>query len=173
MGRSGYPTERGNWRGRGSPCKSKNLKFPLVLDKNITYWEIPRIRKKGISNSFRKLLTAASVQFAFSYTIMTKPHNTTPCPAGLSPKIICQASSFLPKMSQNCSTHQVWTVRLPLNFMGNPGDGEKSYPTAKNLLIFPIIKIPLNRFKSFFVKSFISSTSNNNFQVIILCNLHL
>ena len=34
-------------------------------------------------------------------------------------------------------------------------------------------KIPLNRFKFFAVKSFISSPSNSNFQVIILCNLHL
>ena len=62
---------------------------------------------------------------------------------------------------------------LPLNLMGNPGDEEKSYPTAKNLLISPIRKILLNRFKSFAVKSFISSSSNSNFQVIILCNLHL
>ena len=62
---------------------------------------------------------------------------------------------------------------FPWTFMGNPGDGEKSYPTAKNLLISPIRKIPLNRFKSFAVKSFISSPSNSNFQVIILCNLHL
>ena len=49
--------------------------------------------------------------------------------------------------------------------MGYPGDGEKSYPTAKNLLIFPIRKIPLNIFKSFAVKSFISSPLNSNFQV--------
>ena len=46
-------------------------------------------------------------------------------------------------------------------------------PTVKNLLIFPIRKIPLNRFKSFAVKSFISSPSNSSFQVIILCNLYL
>ena len=57
--------------------------------------------------------------------------------------------------------------------MGNPGDEEKCYPIAKNLLICPIRKIPLNRFKSFAVKSFISSPSNSNFQVIILCNLYL
>ena len=57
--------------------------------------------------------------------------------------------------------------------MGNPEDEEKSYPTAKNLPICPIRKTPLNRFKSSTVKSFISSPSNSNFQVIILCNLHL
>ena len=57
--------------------------------------------------------------------------------------------------------------------MGNPGYGGKSYPTAKKLLISPIRKIPLNRFKSFGIKSFISSPSNSNFQVITLCNLHL
>ena len=59
------------------------------------------------------------------------------------------------------------------NFMGNPGDGEKSYPTAKTLLISPIRKIPLNRFKSFAVKTFIFSPSNSNFQVTVLCYLHL
>ena len=62
---------------------------------------------------------------------------------------------------------------FPRTFMGNPADGEKSYPTAKQLLISPVRKILLNRFKSFAVKSFISSSSNSNFQVIILCNLHL
>ena len=39
-------------------------------------------------------------------SIKTKSLNTKPCPAGLSPSIICQeASPFLPKMSQNCCTH--------------------------------------------------------------------
>ena len=46
---------------------------------------------------------------------------------------------------------------FPWTFMGNPGDGEKPYPTAKNLLISPIRKFPLNRFKSFAIKSFIFS----------------
>ena len=62
---------------------------------------------------------------------------------------------------------------FPWTFMGNPGNGEKSYPMAKELLISPIRKIPLNKFKSFAVKSLISSPSNSNFQVIILCNLDL
>ena len=62
---------------------------------------------------------------------------------------------------------------FPCTFIGIPGDGEKSHPTAKHLLIFPIRKIPLNRFKSFAVKSFISCPSNSNFKVIILCNLYL
>ena len=62
---------------------------------------------------------------------------------------------------------------FPCTFMGNPGDGTKSNPTVKNLLITPIRKIPVNRFKSFAIKSLISSPSNMNFQVIILCNLHL
>ena len=43
---SGYPTKRGNRRGRGSPRKCKSLIFPLLLNKNITYWEIPHIEKK-------------------------------------------------------------------------------------------------------------------------------
>ena len=107
-------------------------------------------------------------------SINTKSLDTKPYPAGLSPRIICQASPFLPKMSQNCYTHQgVDCSSFPWAFMGNLGKGKKSYPTAKNLLISPIRKILLNRFKSFVVKSFISSPSNSNFQVIILYNLHL
>ena len=51
MGRSGYPTKRGNWGGGGSLCKSEILNFPLLLDKS-TYWEIPHLGKKGLSNSF-------------------------------------------------------------------------------------------------------------------------
>ena len=47
------PTKQGNWGGGRSSCKSKSLNFPLLLDKNITYWEIPHIGKKRISNSFQ------------------------------------------------------------------------------------------------------------------------
>ena len=43
-------------------------------------------------------------------SVKTKSLNTKRYPAGLSPGIICQASAFLRKMSQNCCTHQVWTV---------------------------------------------------------------
>ena len=62
---------------------------------------------------------------------------------------------------------------FPWIFTGNPVDGAKFYPTAKKLLIFPIRKISLKRFKSFSIKSFISSPSNSNFQAITLCNFHL
>ena len=107
-------------------------------------------------------------------SIKTKSLNTKPCPAGLSPRIICQPSPFLPNMSQNCCTDQVWTVPPSTELLWvTLGMGEKSYLTAKDLFISPIRKRPLNRFKSFAVKSLISSPSNNNFQVIILCNLDL
>ena len=98
-------------------------------------------------------------------SIKTKFHTTKPCPVGLSPSIIYQVSPLLPKMSQNCCPHYVWTVS-PFPEPGNPGDGEKSYPTAKNLPIYCIRKILLNRSKFFAVKSFISSPSNSNFQAI-------
>ena len=69
MGRSGYPTKRRNWVVEGSPCKSESLNFSLLLDKNITYWEIPHIGKKGISNSFQinltKILPAAYIQLNY------------------------------------------------------------------------------------------------------------
>ena len=37
---------------------------------------------------------------------------------------------------------------IPLNIYGNPGDGEESHPTAKNLLISPTRKKPINKFTS-------------------------
>ena len=45
-------------------------------------------------------------------SIKTKSLNTKPCPVWLFPRIICQASPFLPKMSQNSCTHRVWTAPL-------------------------------------------------------------
>ena len=55
--------------GGGSPCKPKSLNFFLLLDKNVTYWEIPHIGKKGISNSFQinltKILPAAYIQLNY------------------------------------------------------------------------------------------------------------
>ena len=54
---------------------------------------------------------------------------------------------------------------FPWTFMGNPEDGGKSYLTAKNLLIYPIRKIPLNRFKFFAIKNFISSPIKQQFSI--------
>ena len=138
METSVYPTTWGNWGGGGSPCKSKSEDFPLLLDKNITYWEIPNIWKKGIFNSFQisfnknfacSVHSVTQLWLIWKSSIKTKSLNTKPCPAGLSPRIICQASPFLPKMSQNCCTHQVWAVP------------PSPYPTAKNFLISPITKV--------------------------------
>ena len=57
---------------------------------------------------------------------------------------------------------------FPITFMEIPWDGEKSYSASKNVFTFPIRKIPLNRFKSFAIKTLIFSPSNRNFQVITL-----
>ena len=111
--RSGYLTKWGNWGG--GEYRSKSLNFPLQLDKSITDWEIPR---KNVSLiAFRWALNFAcivdSVTQLWLYwksSIKTKSLNTKPCPAELSPRIICQTSPFLLKMTQNCCTHQVWTV---------------------------------------------------------------
>ena len=62
---------------------------------------------------------------------------------------------------------------LPWTLIENTGDGGKSYPTTKNLLISPIRKTPLNRIKSFAIKKFFSSPSNGNFQATTLRKLHL
>ena len=57
MARSRYPTKRGNWGEEVSPCKSKSLNFPLLLDKNITHWEIAHIGKKVSLIALRYVLT--------------------------------------------------------------------------------------------------------------------
>ena len=107
-------------------------------------------------------------------SIKTKSLNTKPCPVGLSPRIMCQASPLLPKMSQNCCTHQVW--RLPpspeplwvtLGMRQNPTQLPKisSFPSSEKS---PLIDLNLSMSKLLFLPP-----SNSNFQVIILCNLHL
>ena len=66
--------------------------------------------------------------------------------AGLSPRIIRQVSPFLPKMSNNCCTLQVWTVPHPsaeplwetLGIGENPTQQPKIYlflPSEKSHLI--------------------------------------
>ena len=50
----------GTGEGWGSPCKPKSLNFTLLLDKNITYWEIPDIGKKVSLIAFRYVLTKIS-----------------------------------------------------------------------------------------------------------------
>ena len=87
--------------------------------------------------------------------------------------MIYHASPFSPKMSQNCCTQQVWTVPhspeplwVTLVMGKNPTQQPKIYSFP------PLEKSPLNKLKSFAVKSFISSPSNSDFQVIILGNFH-
>ena len=93
--------------------------------------------------------------YLYKSSIKIKSLNTKPCQPGLFPRIICQASPFLPKISQNRCTHQLWTVPpSPETLWLILGMGEKSYLTAKILLISPIRKVPLNRFKFFSVKKF-------------------
>ena len=73
MERSGCPTKRGNRVG-GFPCKPKSSNFPLLLDKNITYWEIPHIGEKSLL-AFRqvstKVLPAACIQL-HNYELVEK-----------------------------------------------------------------------------------------------------
>ena len=96
-------------------------------------------------------------------SIKTKSLNTKPCPVGLSPRIICQASPFLLKMSQNCCTHQVWTAPPSPEPIWEVLGIEKILANSQKLLFSPIRKIPLNRFTSFAIKSFISSQTANFF----------
>ena len=77
--------------------------------------------------------------------IKTKSVNTKPCSTGLFPRIICQASPVLLKMSQNYCTPQVWTVPpspeplwVTLGMGKNPTQKLKIYsfpPSEKSPLI--------------------------------------
>ena len=82
--------------------------------------------------------------------------------------------SFYQKITKLLHPPCVDCTSFPWTFMENPEDGEKSYSTAKNLLIFTIKNIPLNRFKSLVIKSFIYSPSKSNVQVssyaILICS---
>ena len=65
-----------------------------------------------------KILPAACIQL-YNYDLFEnarlklsplKPKKK--CPAGLSPRIICEVSLLLTKMSKHCCTHKVWIVPL-------------------------------------------------------------
>ena len=115
------------------PASLKVLTFPFCWIRLSHNGKFYILGKKVPLIAFREVLTrilpAACIQLHnFDLFEKTQLKRT---------RIICQASLFLPKMSQNC-----WTP-FPCTFMGNAGDGEKSYSTAKNLLISPKRKIPL------------------------------
>ena len=124
-------------RGRGSPCKLKSLNFPLLLDKNITYWKILMFLRQVLT----KILPAACIQL-HNYDLFEKAQLKLSSFKTVSSRIISQnhmpGISLLTKYfirllhspGVDCST-------FPSTFIGNPGDGEKSYAAAKILLIFP------------------------------------
>ena len=147
MGRSECSTKLGSWgRGGGGRgrflCKPKSLNFLLVM-------RIPHTWKISISFSisFNKnfacsIYSVTQLWLIWKSSIKIKsPLKTSQCPARLSPRIICQVSPFLTKMSKNCCTNQAWTVPFTWTFTGNSVDGAKSYPAPKNVLIFRIRKM--------------------------------
>ena len=44
-------------RGGEVPCKAQSLNFPLLLDKNLTYWKYHILGKKLSLLAFRQVLT--------------------------------------------------------------------------------------------------------------------
>ena len=124
MGRSGCPTQQGNCGGvdggrRGLPAILKVQTFPFYWIKISHIGKLHILQKKVPRIVFRQVLTnalpAACIQlhnsdlFGKSQSKL-KSLNTKYCLAGLSPRIILQVSPFLPKVSKNWCTHQVWTV---------------------------------------------------------------
>ena len=77
-------------------------------------------------------------------SIKTKSVNRKPCLAGLSPRIICQTSPFLLKMSQNCCNQQLWTViPSPEPLWVTLGIGKNSTQQPKIYSLPPSEKSPL------------------------------
>ena len=114
---------------------------------NSTYWE-KKISLIAFNKHFAcSMHSGTQLWLIWKSSSKTKSLNTKPCPVGLSRRIICQAFSLLTKnVTKLLCPPGVDCFPFPKTFMGNPGDEEKSYPIAKNLLICPIRKIPLDRF---------------------------
>ena len=103
-------------------ASEKNVSMPRMDVKKLHTWEFPLKRSSGNMRCklFQKRFTGKSTEcskhlrhwkkYCPESSIKTKSLITKPCPAGLSPRIIGQPSPILPKMLQNCCTHQVWTV---------------------------------------------------------------
>ena len=127
---------------------------------NSTYWEI-KVSLIAFRQVLTKILPAAFIQL-HNYDCRIISQNHMPGISFLTKNV----KKLLHPPGVDCPPF-LWI------FMGNPGDRGNSYTTVKILLISPIRKIPLNIFKSFAVNSFISSPSNSNFQIIILCNIYL
>ena len=107
-------------RGGGSPCKPKSFNFLLLLNKNIIYWEIPHIGEKKVCLiAFRYVLTnillATCIQL-HNYDLFEKaqlklsPLIQNRVQQDYLPESYVRHSPFLPNMSQNCYTRQVWIV---------------------------------------------------------------
>ena len=156
----------GNWR-KESPCKTKSLKFPFLMDitptKKLTPAAPPLItdpilEKKVSVISFRQiLLKILLAAYIFSNTIMINLKklirnislNTKQCPAGLSPRII------------------------PLNSYGKPWGWERMPGYSQKFTHSPQQKILHNKSTSFAIKIVTPSSSNNNFDLITLYKLYL
>ena len=116
------------------------------------------MRKKGISDSKNFACSMHSVtQLWLIWKSLIKPKSLT-TKQWLSPrKIISQ--NHIPGISLlNKNIKKLFhppgvdCPSFPWTFMGNHGDGGKSYPTRKNVLIFPIRKIPLKRLNLLLLK---------------------
>ena len=121
MGRSEYPTKRGNF------CwiKISHIGKFHILGKKVSLIAFRQI--------LTKILPAAFIQL-HNYDLFEKARlkslNTKQCPAGLYPRIIRQVPPFLPKMLKHCCTHQVCTIPFPLNLYGKPWGCEKVLPNS-------------------------------------------
>ena len=154
MGRLGCPTNGGNWVRSflaGSPCKPKNVEFPLLLDITPTQKSsppIPFLMTDHILKKKKKLPKILPVTCTFSHKVLTylknlggtKFLNTKQYPAGLSPRIMPQVSPFLQKISPPLMCGLSPFLQT---FMGNHGDGWDPTQQPKIFSFPPAEKPPL------------------------------
>ena len=156
------PLSEGTGKG-GSTCQPKSFNFPLIAFRQIL---AKTLRAACIQLDHYDLLEEAWLNLS---PLIQNSVQQDYLPESYTRYLLSyqKCQKLLHPSGVDCSPPFRWT------FMGDSGDGGKSYPAAKSLLISPVRKIPLNRFKSFAIKSFITSPLSSNYQVITLCNLHL
>ena len=166
------PLKKGLEGGQGSPLQTPKFELsPLVgYHSPCKEWSLPRFspdRRLHIGNKISLIVFRDNMNY-LKKVVSTKSLNTKQCPAGLAPRIIPSVFQFLPKMSLSlmllCWPHQMWIVSFsPKTLEKKLAMVGEFHRAGENLLIFPSRKTTLNMFKSYPIKSVISSPIKEQF----------
>ena len=126
---------------------------------NPTYWE-KKVSLLAFRQVLAKILPEACTQL-HNYHLFEKAwlklipivQNSGYLPGRVSPRITCQVSPFLTKMSKSCFTHQVWTVpHSPESLSEALGMGENPTQHAEMYSSSPSEKFPVIDLKLLLLK---------------------